>query len=83
MISTLLPRTATGLSSASNCTATSTATGIAMERQSVTAPDYRSVHGTGLPFAAFMANDTAARKARTTQALVADVPGSPPRGGPV
>ena len=79
MISTLLPRTATGLS-------TCTATGIAMERQSITAPGVGSAHGTGLPFAAATsANGTDARKARTAlgSAVQAYVPGSPPRGGPV
>ena len=73
MISTLLPRTATG---------------IAMERQSVTAPDYRSVHGTGLPFAAAavmtaVTNGTDVLTAKTRVAAQADAPGSPPRGRPV
>jgi hypothetical protein len=78
VISTLLPRTATGLSTVETC--------IAMERQSITAPGFGSAHGTGLPVAAVMTvNGTDARKARTAlgSAVQAYVPGSPPRGGPV
>jgi hypothetical protein len=93
MISTLTSRTATRVSEP--CLAGA----LAMERQSVTAPDFGSVHGTGLPVFSSTAGSTvrsAARKAagmtavitpanRTAQdaALQAYVPGSPPRGGPV
>lgn len=89
MISTLTSRTATRVSG------TCLAGALAMERQSVTAPDFGSVHGTGLPAASSTASSTARKAAvmtagmtlanRTAQdaALQAYVPGSPPRGGPV
>lgn len=85
MISTLTSRTATRVSGP--CLAGV----LAMERQSVTAPDFGSGHGTGLPVASSTAGSTARTAAgmtaanRTAQdaALQAYVPGSPPRGGPV
>lgn len=91
MISTLTPRAATRVSTP--CLAGA----LAMERQSVTAPDFGSVHGTGLLIVSSTAG-SAARKVRTAAgmtaatpanrtapdaALQAYVPGSPPRGGPV
>ncbi len=74
MKNTLLPSAAvSGVCAASGITAGS----LAMERQSVTAPDYRSSHSTALPFSGMTL------AARTNAAQDADVPGSPPRGGPV
>jgi hypothetical protein len=75
----------TRLSSTAAVPASCTAGAIAMERQSVTAPDYRSVHGTGLPFAgSTLVAAQLTNKARAAVAQMgADVPGSPPRGGPV
>lgn len=93
MISTLTPRAATRVSGP--CLAGA----LAMERQSVTAPDFGSVHGTGLSVAGSTAGSTARKAAGMTAvltavitpanrtapdaALQAYVPGSPPRGGPV